>query len=601
MFGLTRDFVRNGGVFMVLERPDGLRMDELSSVQVGMLASNRIARVLPVHIREVDLKVTLQYDIAGFKMLSHALKTEKIKLHVLYGLLFQIADTLLESRQYMLESCKFILQEDYLFVNGSLDQGGIGMIYVPIQDAAQTDVPQQFRELVIRLMAHVQQLQGEGIQRVLQLCHEESWDIRHLRELLLELYANGQKSEDDPEKTTAPSVHPAAEPGMEAKLHVVSHGTHQGLESEPGSFLFKRRGIMSSALETGQPQPFLPRSGERSAVESEKPSNHDSKKRMFKRSSADSGEDQNLETDVDDEGKDAGSAKVTYIALGCMVGMALIWRFIYMEQPGQMEMMVSSVLSIILLGAAVWAWKGRGRFSFPVLGKRQRESGGEDEMFQESWRWNNQAGHAGQFAARRSDDPSKGQDALLGSDAASESPHLNTNVHRMVDMPYNRRQGSMVQDLPHPHFSDKEQLQDSAASTENGMRFDVSREATVNLQSMKEAGGFKGADTGLPLYYLERRSAAGEPGERMDIRGASFVIGRSADMVQWVDGAAGVSRAHVELSRNKTGYAIKDLGSVNGTVLQGQLLAPYKEYPLHDGDSFILAESVYTYRAVQSL
>lgn len=123
MFGLTRDFVRNGGVFMVLERPDGLRMDELSSVQVGMLASNRIARVLPVHIREVDLKVTLQYDIAGFKMLSHALKTEKIKLHVLYGLLFQIADTLLESRQYMLESCKFILQEDYLFVNGSLDQG----------------------------------------------------------------------------------------------------------------------------------------------------------------------------------------------------------------------------------------------------------------------------------------------------------------------------------------------------------------------------------------------------------------------------------------------------------------------------------------------
>lgn len=601
MFGLTRDFVRNGGVFMVLERPDGLRMDELSSVQVGMLASNRIARVLPVHIREVDLKVTLQYDIAGFKMLSHALKTKKIKLHVLYGLLFQIADTLLESRQYMLESCKFILQEDYLFVNGSLDQGGIGMIYVPIQDAAWTDVPQQFRELVIRLMAHVQQLQGEGIQRVLQLCHEESWDIRHLRELLLELYANGQKSEDDPEKTTAPSVQPAAASGMEAELHAVSHGMLRGLESEPESFLFKRRGIMSSALETGQPQPFLPRSGERSAEEPEKPSNYDSKKkRMFKRSSADSGEDRSLETDVDDEGKDAGSAKVTYIALGCMVGMALIWRFIYMEQPGQMEMMVSSALSIILLGAAVWAWKGRGRFSFPVLGKRQQESGGEDEMFQESWRWNNQAGHAGPFAARQSDDPSKMQDSLLGSDAAPERPHLNTNVHRM-DMPNNSWQGSMVQDLPHPHFSDKEQLQDSAASTENGMRFDVSREATVNLQSMKEAGGFKGADTRLPLYYLERRSAAGEPGERMDIRGASFVIGRSADMVQWVDGAAGVSRAHVELSRNKTGYAIKDLGSVNGTVLQGQLLAPYKEYPLHDGDSFILAESVYTYRAVQSV
>ncbi|MNW64666.1 FHA domain-containing protein FhaA [compost metagenome] len=84
----------------------------------------------------------------------------------------------------------------------------------------------------------------------------------------------------------------------------------------------------------------------------------------------------------------------------------------------------------------------------------------------------------------------------------------------------------------------------------------------------------------------------------MDVQGASFVIGRSADMVQWVDTATGVSRAHVELSRNKSGYVIKDLGSVNGTILQGNILAPYKEYPLADGDTFTLAESVYIYRSV---
>ncbi|MNW64363.1 FHA domain protein [compost metagenome] len=67
-------------------------------------------------------------------------------------------------------------------------------------------------------------------------------------------------------------------------------------------------------------------------------------------------------------------------------------------------------------------------------------------------------------------------------------------------------------------------------------------------------------------------------------------------MVQYVDNSTGVSRAHVELSRSKSGYALKDLGSVNGTMLQGNLLAPYKEYPLTDGDTFILAESVYVYR-----
>lgn len=68
-------------------------------------------------------------------------------------------------------------------------------------------------------------------------------------------------------------------------------------------------------------------------------------------------------------------------------------------------------------------------------------------------------------------------------------------------------------------------------------------------------------------------------------------------MVQCVDNSSGVSRAHVELSRSQSGgYVIKDLGSVNGTMLQGNLLAPYKEYPLADGDTFILAESVYVYR-----
>ncbi|WKL00439.1 DUF6382 domain-containing protein [Paenibacillus amylolyticus] len=195
MYGLTRDFIRNGGAFMVLEKAEGLRMEELSRVQMGMLSSNQIPRLLPVHIREVDRNVTLQYDISGYKMLCQMLKSSKIKLRVLYGLLFQLADAFMECRQYMLEPRKLLIQEEYLFINGSLEQGELGMVYVPVMDTVEVDpTSQQFRELVIRLMAHVQELQGEGIQRVLQLCDNERWDIRQLRELLLELYADEQEN-----------------------------------------------------------------------------------------------------------------------------------------------------------------------------------------------------------------------------------------------------------------------------------------------------------------------------------------------------------------------------------------------------------------------
>ncbi|MDH6675780.1 pSer/pThr/pTyr-binding forkhead associated (FHA) protein, partial [Paenibacillus sp. LBL] len=51
----------------------------------------------------------------------------------------------------------------------------------------------------------------------------------------------------------------------------------------------------------------------------------------------------------------------------------------------------------------------------------------------------------------------------------------------------------------------------------------------------------------------------------------------------------GTSRAHVELSREGGEYVLKDLGSRNGTILKGESMVPYKEYPLKEGDTFVIA------------
>ncbi|MFB6472979.1 MULTISPECIES: FHA domain-containing protein [Paenibacillus] len=45
----------------------------------------------------------------------------------------------------------------------------------------------------------------------------------------------------------------------------------------------------------------------------------------------------------------------------------------------------------------------------------------------------------------------------------------------------------------------------------------------------------------------------------------------------------GTSRAHVELSREGGEYVLKDLGSRNGTILKGESMVPYKEYPFEGG------------------
>ena len=50
----------------------------------------------------------------------------------------------------------------------------------------------------------------------------------------------------------------------------------------------------------------------------------------------------------------------------------------------------------------------------------------------------------------------------------------------------------------------------------------------------------------------------------------------------------GVSRRHARIHKQKSQYFIEDLGSANGTFLNGQRLTPYLPHPLHDNDELQL-------------
>ncbi len=54
---------------------------------------------------------------------------------------------------------------------------------------------------------------------------------------------------------------------------------------------------------------------------------------------------------------------------------------------------------------------------------------------------------------------------------------------------------------------------------------------------------------------------------------------------------AAVSRRHAEIRHSPAGYRIIDLGSTNGTVLNGQQMPRQQELPLADGDEIHLGEN----------
>lgn len=76
---------------------------------------------------------------------------------------------------------------------------------------------------------------------------------------------------------------------------------------------------------------------------------------------------------------------------------------------------------------------------------------------------------------------------------------------------------------------------------------------------------------------------------RLDAASATF-----PDLDLTVDGGLekGVSRRHARITQEGADLFIEDLGSVNGTLVNGKRLTPYLPHPLQSGDEIRLGEMV---------
>jgi adenylate cyclase len=75
----------------------------------------------------------------------------------------------------------------------------------------------------------------------------------------------------------------------------------------------------------------------------------------------------------------------------------------------------------------------------------------------------------------------------------------------------------------------------------------------------------------------------------------ALTIGRHADNLLPLVGDPAISRHHARLDRVADGtWTITDLGSANGTVFNGQRLAPQLPTPLHDGDQIAIGQTRFT-------
>lgn len=339
MFGLTRDFMQQDGIYMMLGEPDGMSAAKLNMVQARMLMNTDIPHHLRLLLREIDLKVTLEYAVLRKKMLSHLLKSEKLTMTSFFSMLLQIAQGMEDGRLYMLRSEQYALHADYIFIEGSLQSGKVYLTYVPLQSNEPASKPGEcFKSLIMVLMASITELTGSGVQRLLQYCGTEGFSPAGLKELLSELLTAGDsiRRQEEVEVRVRETVVRLNEPEPPAQAATVSY--KQSIEQREAklppvqvklpNFQFMQPNIPAN------PAPLLSR---------------------------DSNPDLPQSTSLR-----------TYFILGALLGDALLWKFLYLNHPQQVWLIACGIVTI-LLGVLCWmVWSGR-----LMLGGNKDEDEGE--------------------------------------------------------------------------------------------------------------------------------------------------------------------------------------------------------------------------------
>lgn len=609
---------------MMLTRDNPVPSEALDPHQAKMLTYNRVPHFLRLDIRELDLELSFVYDISGKRMLKQALRSMRMTSSQYFEWMLQLVRILENCRAYMLHPDHVLLHEECVFVDDQAVDGGLHVAYLPLLEPLQPRAGMDgLRRLGILLSTHVAQWKGDGFQRLVQCLSQEDNSLAEVRKLLQSLIAgtNGMEAERGVSQRLPEGMASMSPPDASIGYLRRPEGDNE------------RSGPLHEPAASG---PFPSAAG------------------VPVQEGAGMIREEDEGTVPDTRGTPSGKS---YYAAGgaAIVTAALAWRYIYMDNPGMNTLLISVGISVgaVALGAA---WISGMLPRIPeMLARRESDASSAaegpeaslpgqhagDELLRPEWmKLELQAGgepasadvihppgrhgvHLAGPDSIRLAPPDAVRlavpDAVRTAAERDRQPREYNNFPRVagneqLSTPDGSRMDSFYAELPmHTSLLD---CSGSEATVVLGQRpgtdTDLRGEGRCvpYLQRFGGCGGLGGSAGAGGMGIPKEASAVdrvhgGQPHAAGRDRRAAverislafpFVIGRSEQGVQWREAGAGVSKHHCELVQDDDGaVAIRDLGSRNGTELEGEAIIPYKLYPLQSGDRFSVAGTVFQF------
>lgn len=547
LFGLKVDFDNRNGHFMVLSSPTGMKQQELSNFQVNMLSANRIPRLLEVQVEAKNGNICLYYAITGKRMLSHWLRMQKLSLGQYYALLLHIVEVLDDSKVYMLQPGKYVLKEEYIYCGVGFHD--LYLTYIPMENLeGKGAVSSELQHLASNLIRQVTELQGSGFQELMRYLQEESFNLPELKQLLLKQIRLLQH------------VSPAG-PELSWMTASPQHVFGASVSSESPLFQSQEQLLSDSPTTVRNDYSVYEPMGEQIPVSS--PPESSTKPGM---TAAEALPEARLES----------RKKQLFVILLTVLAWCFVWKN-YLDDPSDITLWISTGLTLIVTAGALMLF-----VRFANTSSALPKQDGADRSFESNHETmlEPESGNQASFMSR------------IGLGAPSPVSFAAPGVPSVPDGGRPKDPGSIpstatgYSQLSH---GEKQPYETQLHSSDLSMRTTLlaPQDATVFLG--KAPPPSERSCARLEVYRHGAR-------EQIQFHKHSLVIGRAGAGADWVHEEAGVSRLHAEFVKDDEGYAVKDLGSRNGTTVNGESLVPYRVHRLKEGDIVKIVSTEFTFK-----